>query len=247
MANKEGKIIALWGNPGCGKTTASTQLALAWAKQKKNVIVVYTDITCPTIPVLIPAKKDLPTMGGLWNNPNCNSELILKACVTIESPYIGLLGYKAGENVFSYPDYTKDDIYQVFMELKNLADYIIIDCVSYFAHNWLTAVALEIADSVVRMAESTISSFSYFDSSLAMLSDSRYGLENHIRVLAKVKDFHPKELGISRLGTQIELPYNEELEIMMLEGRLLNKQVEGTYRKGIETIINTIERDGTDA
>lgn len=247
MENREGKIIAVWGNPGCGKTTVSAQLALAMAKQKKNVLLVHTDITCPMLPVVMPSKKEMPTMGGLWNNPNCNSEQILASCVITDSKYICLLGYKAGENVFSYPDYAKEDICHVFMELKELADYVIVDCVSYLAHNFLTVVALEIADSVIRIEEATLSSYSFFDSSLAMIRDARYCVEKHIRVLGKQKVFQPKELGTSIQGTSIELPYEEELEVQMLEGRLLAKQTGGKYKEGMETLLDRIERNGEDA
>ena len=40
----------------------------------------------------------------------------------------GFLGYKAGENSFSYPKATEDKILNLFSLLKELADYVVVDC-----------------------------------------------------------------------------------------------------------------------
>ena len=39
-----GKMLAILGSPGSGKTTAAVKLACALAAQKKNVIVVHCDV-----------------------------------------------------------------------------------------------------------------------------------------------------------------------------------------------------------
>ena len=52
-----GKLIAVWGSPGSGKTTFSVKLAEALynrSRGKSAVIVVFTDIVTPTIPVIFP-------------------------------------------------------------------------------------------------------------------------------------------------------------------------------------------------
>ncbi len=50
-----GKMLAILGSPGSGKTTAAVKLACALAAQKKNVIVVHCDPFTPVIPMLLPA------------------------------------------------------------------------------------------------------------------------------------------------------------------------------------------------
>lgn len=241
MANKNGKIIAVWGSPGSGKTSLAVRMTTAFSEEGKQVMLVCSDITAPDMPVLIP-NKELATMGGLWNNLNCNSELILKSCVVTGLKNIGILGYKAGENVFSHSDYTKENVFKVYNELENMADYVIVDCVSYFAYNMLSAVALEAADIVVRIGEATLKSFSFFDSNLPLLADGRYGKDEHIRILAKTKSFQARELAKSRLGSEIEIPYSGELELMMLEGRMFRKKMEDdAYTDGIHRILCKIE------
>ena len=52
-----GKLIAVWGSPDSGKTTFSVKLAEALynrSRGKSAVIVVFTDIVTPTIPVIFP-------------------------------------------------------------------------------------------------------------------------------------------------------------------------------------------------
>ena len=63
MVSKNGRIVAVWGSTGSGKTTLSSQLALGLAEKKKDVIIVYTDIITPVIPVLMPELKEQKTMG----------------------------------------------------------------------------------------------------------------------------------------------------------------------------------------
>ena len=240
MVSKNGRIVAVWGSTGSGKTTLSSQLALGLAEKKKDVIIVYTDIITPVIPVLMPELKEQKSMEHLWSNPDCSSDLILNSCVITKSQHICLLGYKATENVFSQQDYVKENVYKVYMELKDLADYVIVDCVSYFPYNMLSTVALEAADNVIRLSEATLKSYSYFDSNLSALVESKYDTDEHIRVLSKVKSFQPKELAATRLSTAYQLPYNEEIERMMLSGTLLQTRIEGTYRKEMNKLLTVL-------
>ena len=54
VAEKE-KIITVWGSPHSGKTTFSVKLAEAlYEKTKATVIVLFCDVTTPTLPILFP-------------------------------------------------------------------------------------------------------------------------------------------------------------------------------------------------
>ena len=50
MANKQKQMLAVWGSPGGGKTVTAVKLALELSKRKKNVVLVFTDVTAPTLP-----------------------------------------------------------------------------------------------------------------------------------------------------------------------------------------------------
>lgn len=245
----KGKLISVWGNNGCGKTTAAAQLARQLAQRNYEVIVVLTDIAAPDMKVILPYEKNTRSMGSIWSMPDCSIETIYKSCVVTDSDNICILGYQHGENVFTNPDYTKDNIMDVFMKLKSIVDYVIVDCVAEFAYNVLTTVALEMADKVLRLGEATPKAFSFFDSNLSLLLDSRYKSEQHIKILSKVKSFQPKEFAISHYGgVEVELPYVEDLEIKMMEGELLqltNSKNMRSYNAGVNKIIDLMNEPAT--
>lgn len=110
MANKQKQMLAVWGSPGGGKTVTAVKLALELSKRKKNVVLVFTDVTAPTLPAVVSEKK-LPdvSVGELLAAPGMTQEQVLKTCVPCEkNPYISFLGYKAGENVFTHAEYSKE-------------------------------------------------------------------------------------------------------------------------------------------
>ena len=72
MANKQKQMLAVWGSPGGGKTVTAVKLALELSKRKKNVVLVFTDVTAPTLPAVVSEKK-LPdvSVGCLLYTSRC--------------------------------------------------------------------------------------------------------------------------------------------------------------------------------
>ncbi|SES65236.1 AAA family ATPase [[Clostridium] polysaccharolyticum] len=243
MSSKNGKLVAVWGSSGAGKTTFAINLALALAKKQLESLVILTDINAPDLKVLLPFEKDLKSMGYLWTRQDADKTDIYNACVVTKSEYICLMGYTKGENAFSYSDYTKDNVFRIYEEMRTMADYVIVDCVPNLAYNMLTTVALETADCVVRMGEAKKKSFSFFDSSLPLLADSRYEREKHIRLLSKVKSDMPIEIAKKYLGCDLELPYIEEAQKQMMEGMLLSGIKDPCYVAVIKEIAERIEKE----
>lgn len=90
MANKQKQMLAVWGSPGGGKTVTAVKLALELSKRKKNVVLVFTDVTAPTLPAVVSEKK-LPdvSVGELLAAPGMTQEQVLKTCVPCEkNPYM---------------------------------------------------------------------------------------------------------------------------------------------------------------
>ncbi len=70
-------------------------------------------------------------MGELLPAPGMTQEQVLKTCVPCEKhPYISFLGYKAGENVFTYAEYSKEKAVDMLVLLRHITDYVIVDCTS---------------------------------------------------------------------------------------------------------------------
>lgn len=51
------KIIAIWGNPGSGKTTFACLLAKRLTRDKSKAIIVSPDSATPILPVLFPNEN----------------------------------------------------------------------------------------------------------------------------------------------------------------------------------------------
>lgn len=220
------QIIAVWGNPSSGKTTTSIKLAKELSLNKKNVILVFCDTLCPTVMTVLPHMNiENKSLGSLLSVSEINQEEILSKCITLEkNQYISLLGYSQGENIFTYAEYSKERAVDFLILLRHLADYVIVDCSSSFAYDTLSAVALEMADSVVRLCSTNLKAVSYFSAYLPLLGDRKFNMNRHIKVLSNVKDNEPSEQ-IKEIyrGVKYEIPYNEELENQFLTGELFNE------------------------
>ena len=86
MANKQKQMLAVWGSPGAGKTVTAVKLAAELAKRKKNVVLVFTDLTAPSLPA-VAAEGKLPevSVGDLLSAPGMTQERVLKTCVPCEN------------------------------------------------------------------------------------------------------------------------------------------------------------------
>ena len=107
----EGKIITVWGSPNSGKTTFATKLATAiYTSFESTVITLFTDIETPVLPVLFPFGKteELGSVGVPLSKTEVEQGDIINNLVTVkEMQNFGFLGYRTGENKFSYPKYGK--------------------------------------------------------------------------------------------------------------------------------------------
>ncbi|ERI90673.1 hypothetical protein HMPREF1982_03711 [Clostridiales bacterium oral taxon 876 str. F0540] len=221
----ENQILAVWGNPSSGKTTASIKIAKELSEREKNVIVVFCDVLCPTTVTILP-HMDLEnkSLGRLLSAPSITQADILSECIILgKNEYLSFLGYAQGENVFTYAEFSKERAMDLLILLRHLADYVIVDCSSNFTSDILSTTALEMADKVIRLKSVNLKSVSYFDSYLPLLADRRFNVEKHIKALSNVKDNEPKEQIKEKYhGVKHELLHVEEITEQFLCGELLN-------------------------
>ena len=96
------------GQPGAGKTVTAVSWRRSLPSGRKCGAGVYRSDR-PSLPA-VAAEGKLPevSVGDLLSAPGMTQEQVLKTCVPCEKhPYISFLGYKAGENVFTYAEYSK--------------------------------------------------------------------------------------------------------------------------------------------
>jgi MinD-like ATPase involved in chromosome partitioning or flagellar assembly len=243
---KNNKIISIWGNPNSGKTTLSIKIANELVKKDKSVILVMADSYVPAIHTVLPftETKD-QSLGALLSSIQISQESILKMCIPVQNTKnLSVLSYLHGENIRTYADYGKERVLDFFILLKHLADHIIVDCNSQFHHDLLSRGALEFSDQVIRLISPELKAISFYDASLPLLSERKYNVVNHIKVLSNVKSEMPKDIVANRFGgVKNELDYSEEVQRQMLEARLFepltDKKSEG-YNKQLQSLMDML-------
>lgn len=212
-------IIAVWGSASGGKTLFSTRLGLLIAGLKKKTLILYTEIKAVDIAWVYPKEKEFVSMGELWQK-EVDLEEMFRYFMTVPGyDNLAYLSYKPKENVFSYPNVTKFNVVRILSALQEIFDYIIVDCSSDLSSDMITAVSLEMADTVYRLIGTGIKDSFFFDSNLPLLADSRFQAERHKKILSNTKDYEP--LPVYRKAyskVEYELAFDDKLYSHIMEG-----------------------------
>ena len=231
------KILAVWGSPSSGKTLNSIKLANILSRTRKNVIVVFFDPFIPTIPVVLPFHEGGKSLGEILTAPQITQEKILSSCLTLKkNSYLSFLGYRFSENVFTYPEYNRSNAMDFLIQLRHIADYVIVDCTSHISADILSTTALEMADAVLRLGTCDLKGVSYFSSQLQYLMERRFNPDRHIKILSNLKSGQPvAEIKESYNGVHFEISFVQELEDQFRDGILLESATskEGKKHEGI--------------
>lgn len=229
-------IISIWGSVASGKTLLSTRLGVSLAKQKKKVLIIYTETMAVDIAWVYPKEKEFVSMGEIWQQ---DVEDIYRYCMTVPHyKNMAYLSYKPSENMFSYPVFTKFNVAKLLSELQEIFEYIIVDCVSDISSNMITTVALEMADVVYRLAGTGMKDCFFFDSNLSLIADSRFNSSRHIMVLSNTKCYEPVHIYRNKYpNIRYELEFDEKLYFHVLEGgaiEMINSKYDKTVTKMIQ-------------
>ena len=224
-----GKLIAVWGAPGSGKTTLSVKLAEALyerSRGKRAVIVVLTDIVTPTIPVIFPnfRSEDVFSVGTILSKPDFFADDVVSNMVmTKDRMNLGYLGYKDSENVYSYPEYTEDKAKHFYDVLVGIADYVIVDCMSLPDSNFLTKVALESAEQVIHLSAPDLKCISFQMSQMKIFASRGYLKDTDVVVM----NIPRQELNMAATDARgylgkidVTVPYSTALAEQYMEGSL---------------------------
>lgn len=74
------KTIAICGSPRSGKTIFATKLACAiYEEYQSTVIIVYSDMVTPTLPVIFPNEKseDMTSIGKVLSEVEITKESVV--------------------------------------------------------------------------------------------------------------------------------------------------------------------------
>jgi len=216
------KIITVWGNPGSGKSMFCCNLAKTLTAGKEKAIIISADSCTPMLPVWMP-DRHLSTqisIGKVLTSLEINTAIIAEHIVLLkEYPFIGVMGYAAGENPLSYPELKYDKIRLFLSETSRLVDYLILDCNSDMM-NIFTPAAIEAADLTIQILTPDFRGLHYLNAHKALLTDEKFHYEKHLTFAGLARPFHPiEEMGHQIGGFNGILPYNKEMERMGTGGQ----------------------------
>lgn len=229
-----GKIIAVSGPPGSGKTTLSVKLAQEiYAATKSQVVYFSPDMLIPTLGVLFPTQKkeNLKSIGSVLDRIPLTGDDILSVVATTKGmDNLGYLGYRSGEHPYTYSALTENKALELLACLKECSDYLIVDC-DRNRDNLISILARSIADHVVYVHNPDLRSLLYYATEPMQ--------ECSIKVLNILEDgvFLPVQEANIHFGKFAHTcAYSKAVRVQMLEGELTKYVQDVGYRASLHKL-----------
>lgn len=216
-----GVIITVWGNSGSGKSMLSCILAKALTKEREKAIIINADPGTPMLPVWLPDQmiETGASVGHVLSSVEVDTALVASKVTVLKSyPFIGLMGYAAGENPLSYPEVKYDMTLGLLSNASKLVDYVIVDCSSNMT-NYFTPAAIDAAGVIVRVLTPDLRGVNYLKAHQPLLLDARFRFNEHMTFAGMARPFHAiEEMGHIIGGWAGLLPYSKEVDRCATEG-----------------------------
>ena len=246
-----GKVIAVWGNPNCGKTTFSIKYALALQKKSQGkVIVLCCGNVTPTLPIIFPNYKETQifSVGVPLSKTTVLKEEVAKVITTTtKNENIGVVGFKYGDNEHKYPDLLRPKCIDLISVLRNLCDYVVVDCTSDLKDNDLSEVGILSADFVYRLISPDLKSMSFYASQLPMYQEKQFKPYLQKQIISIVDESNPFPLDVVKSvhkEASIVLPYSRQIKTQMCNGELFEK-TDKKYEKILSRLVAEVIADET--
>ena len=241
------KTITVWGSPGSGKSMFCCILAKALTRDKRKAIIISGEPGIPMLPVWLPEQitTTAVSIGQVLTSVEIDTSLVAGHVTVLKNyPYIGLMGYCAGENPLSYPEADYQMILQLISSAKKLVDYVILDCGSAMT-NVFTPAAIESGDLVVRIVTPDLKGINYLKAHQPLLADGRFHYHEHMTFAGMARPFHAfDEMGYIIGGFDGLLPYGKEIDRCATEGGMFRaiKYCNSKYTASLNKILDALEK-----
>lgn len=241
------KTITVWGSPGSGKSMFCCILAKALTRDKRKAIIISGEPGIPMLPVWLPEQitTTAVSIGQVLTSVEIDTSLVAGHVTVLKNyPYIGLMGYCAGENPLSYPEADYQMVLQLISSAKKLVDYVILDCGSAMT-NVFTPATIESGDLVVRIVTPDLKGINYLKAHQPLLADGRFHYHEHMTFAGMARPFHAfDEMGYIIGGFDGLLPYGKEIDRCATEGGMFRaiKYCNSKYTASLNKILDALEK-----
>ena len=237
------KLIAVCGAPNCGKTVAALKLSQElYGLKSASVLYISPDLSVPCMAYLFPKGKDsdLYSLGEVLNKTDICREDLMKVTVNVRTmKNFGILGFKLGENRYSYPHPTEDKVIQLFASAGECAEYVIVDC-SCDPDDMISAIAKRDCDVAVQMFNPDMKSFSYYGSCVNQFLMIKSKKLKVLNVMDKDVYAPIHETAAYFHGMDFILPYERMLKQQIITGTAAERLPRCQYRAEIEKLAKAV-------
>ena len=197
-----GKLIVISsGKGGAGKTTTSVNLSLQLVKHKKDVILVDGNLTTPNVGLHL----------GLTKFPLTFNDVLKKEATLRDAIYLHPLGFKllpGSLNVRSFSEINSRNLKNIFKELRELTDFVIIDSAAGLGVE-ATSV-LKYADEILIVTNPELPSIT--DAYKVISFAKEIGVPVKGVILNKVRNNSGSDLGFKAIESLLETPITSVLK-----------------------------------
>ena len=251
MSDYKDKIITVWGSPHSGKTTFALKLGQAlYEKTRAAVVVLFCDVTTPTIPVLFPNFKtaELCSVGTVLSKPDIYANDVVSNLITVkERGNLGFLGYKNKENRFSFPEYDEGKVHELFTAISEIADYIIVDCESVPTSSVLTEFSLKNAEIMIKLCTPDLSCIGFYQSQHSLMLTGKYYPDKILTIMnvpSADLTMLASDAAMHVGNVDIIVPYSGSVRDQYLEGRLYQKTWDRKFTQAVEKTVEAVRAYG---
>lgn len=238
-----GKFIAVCGSPESGKTTFGLKFAQElYLAKKTSVLFLSVDLNVPIMGYVFPHYKssDLFSVGKALDKTDIYREDVMKQIVTVKSMVnFGFLGFKAGENRYTYPRPTEDKVLELFRCMREIADYVVVDCVSD-GEDFFSVLAKREAELVIQTVTPNLKCMTYFSSN----GDAYLGCADKTVIVMNTTEndlYLPfDEVKSHFKNVRFTLPYSVALKQQTITGTLSEKLSDKKYREVISNLVRAV-------
>lgn len=237
------KVIAVCGSPSSGKTTTALKLAQElYLRTQKPVLFFSVDLTVPAMGFLFPHRKeaDLFSVGKVLDKTDVYPDDVLRNLVMAEGmPNLGYLGFKVGENKYSYPRPTEDKIGQLFCSMRNLAAYTVVDSVSD-SSDLLSAMARKEAELLLQVASPDIKCMAYYLSHEDLFAGKQHSTLPILNIPQRDVYLPIADMRAYFGSAALTLPYSHALKQQSITGTLSHKLMDRLYTNAMAGVVKAV-------